>query len=332
MENLLLNLSLAILNHLYCLLRDNCNQMSHLYIKKQGLFFVTFFVLIIAVQGQTMDTCIHSSMQELLNNSSEEETLGKQIKETRLRFTEYTAVIHNFKGYEITINDDEANYQGDFSGGNHNEQALLNTNERDNEDYIETLIVLKDTIELSEMLFDDRINNTLFEIIPKNNQDKFSISYCYMSVLSEVIDHRQLDIQSLQQFNYDSLLIVEEQTEFYSLLDSASYFFTTLPHSPDMQEVKVTNGKINVLQQNTTEQLSWEQLQFEKEMVRIKQKYGLKDTLVVIPGEYNTVATLNKDAQLFCYSYVSFLFKIERTNPVGLIEKKFIKIYIAYGC
>ena len=93
------------------------------------------------------------------------------------------------------------------------------------------------------------------------------------------------------------------------------------------------DGKIEpVKKRNTKEQIDWEKKQLQEEFVRIKKKYQLHDTLVVIPGEYDTVATLTKKGKLFAYGYNSFLFRLERFRNKKRIETKYIVVSIGYGC
>jgi len=277
------------------------------------------------------DTFMRSEEEENSNQSPEEELTVKPQRETRLRYTNFSVIIHNFKGYETDGEFGNRNYYGQFGGGGEKKQAYLNDNESEIEDYIETLIILEDTIELSEILFDDRINTTLIQIIPKNESDKFKMSYCYLSTLNETIDYRNYSQKELKNFDYNKLISIKEKTPFLPIKDSAKYFFRALPHPADMVKVEVVNGKL-IEHSNTQEQIEWEYKQLKKDLDRIKKKYNLHDTLVVIPGEYDTEITLTKDRKLFGYGYESFLFRIERFSSNNLIETKYIVIYISYGC
>jgi hypothetical protein len=252
---------------------------------------------------EVSDVSNYSHIQE---TNSYEEPEDPESKETRIRFKNFTLVIHDFKGYEIVTSDinesedeiKDRTYWGHYGGHSDLKQAILNDNEIDNEDYKETLISLKDTLHLSESLVmggnDNRIwPTTLFQIIPNNSQDRFMVSYRYLSYLNDI----------------------KEQTPLYTLKDSAQYFFRALPHSS-----------------NTQEEFDWVQYHYSKELDRIKKKYNLRDTLVVIPGEYNTELTLTNGNELFSYGYESYLFQIECYNNNKLIEKKYVVIYIAYGC
>lgn len=257
-------------------------------------------------------------------------TLEPEI--TRLRFPNFTLLIHDFKGYETHGDFGNRHYYGQFGGGGESQQAWLNDDEMEDSNYIQTLIVVKDTVAISEILFDNRINNTLFEIVPVNKSDRFKISYCYLSRLNEIVDERNFSTEEMRNIDYEKLVHINEQTPYYPLTDSANLFFRARPHSPDMIEVTVKDGEVVPVNPNTPEQLNWEQNQTDQDFTRIKKKYHLRDTLVVIPGEYNTVATLTKENKLFGYGYDSFLFKIERYTNRDLVETKYVQIYIAYGC
>lgn len=278
------------------------------------------------------------------NNNSEPTEETKTIGETRLRYKNFSLVFYNFEGYE---RDKDRNgdvykqtYSLQFGGNNENIiEAEFNDNEQNDEvsgdlnpNYEETLIVKKDTLHLSEQLFDDRINNTLIEIIPNNKEDKFKMSFCYLSSLNEIFDNRNHKSKELDKL-YENQLTYKEQTKFVNINDSANFYFRALPHTADMEEITVLNNKIvPVKPRNTKAQISWEQSFYEEEIKRIKKKYNLKDTLVIIPGEYDTVATLTKNKKLFGYGYLSFLFRVERYNNNKLVETKYIVIEIASGC
>ncbi|NDI98690.1 hypothetical protein GWA97_06345 [Flavobacterium sp. LaA7.5] len=270
---------------------------------------------------------------------SDEESTA--LRETRLRYTDFTVVLHDFMGY------DEDSYSKDYlyPYHSHNElenreyaQAILNIEEQENEDYKETLIVLKDTINLFESFGehgnDNRINNTLIQIVPNNSNDTFKVSFCYLSSLNEIIDYRKHSNKELETlYQQAEAWHIDEQTPYIKVKDSAGLYFKALPNTPDMVAVKVVNGEIvPVKSANTRKQLNDEEKQWKHEYKRIKKKYALRDTLVVIPGEYDTVATLTKDKKLYGYGYDAFLFRIERFVNGKKAQTKYITINILYGC
>ena len=257
----------------------------------------------------------------------------EEPKDTRLRYPHFTMVFHNFKGYEKEWGNIEGTYTLQFGPNDENIiMAKLNDDEKENEDYIETLIAMSDTMFLSEILFDDRINNTLIEFIPGTSTDLFKVSMCYLSSINEVIDYRKYIPQQLDQL-YNESIHLNEITQYTFLSDSAHFFFRAMPHTSDMEEVKVVDGKIvPAKKRNSRTQIHQEQRYYEEEIARVKKKYNLRDTLVVIPAEYDRVATLTDDSHLFGYSYDAFLFRIDRYNKKKLIETKYVAVSIAYGC
>ncbi len=261
----------------------------------------------------------------------ETETTEDIIKDTRIQFKTFGVIFHHFKGYVkdqyIADPEDEKNFE---HYAEYKRQAALIIDYPDSGGYKETLIAKTDTLHLGEDL-DERINNTLIEIIPNNKGEKFKIYHCYLSNINEIIDDRNLTPEERDKRITEAVQI-NEITAYSPVKDSAKFFFRAFPHMPDMVAVNVTEGGKIEVESNTKEQIDWENAQFDKDLQRIKKKYNLRDTLVVIPGEYDTVATLTKDGKLFGYSYGAHVFKIERYIGRKLIETKYVIVYISYGC
>ncbi|SFQ45838.1 hypothetical protein SAMN05444144_10555 [Flavobacterium akiainvivens] len=264
-------------------------------------------------------------------------------KETRLRYKNFTVVIHDFDFNEARQVYPEGEnlyypfYSDDQEENRRNAHALLNIGERDSANYKETLIVLKDTIGLNEDFGDpndSRINNTLIQILPGNRKDTFKVSFCYLSTLNQIVDRRNYKDEELEALYLAAEShMVKEQTPYVTIKDSLGLYFRALPHTADMQAVTVVNGAVKpVNKPNTKEQVNQEQKQWEDEVARIKYKYALNDTLVVIPGEYDTVATLTRNKKLYGYMYDAYLFKIERFSKGKKVETKYVVISILYGC
>jgi hypothetical protein len=200
-----------------------------------------------------------------------------------------------------------------------------------NPDYCETLIAKQDTLFIGEDL-DNRFNNKLIEILPNEKGLNFKLSACYLTSLYEVFDYRNYSNEEIDSL-YQSSQNFKDNTQYIPLQDSAQYFFRAFPHTSDLEEVTIKDGKVvTVEEQNTEKQKLSELMYFENELNQIKRKYGLKDTLVIIPMEYDIVATLTKNQQLYNYIYESFLVKIEVFRKKEKIETKYIQIYIMYGC
>jgi len=252
---------------------------------------------------------------------------------TTLKYKGFTVVFHGFKGYETEsdMDLDRPTYQCSFAFCDTSEAILELTNDGNNATLTGALIVKKDTLHLSESL-DQRINNSLIQIIPANKNDKFKVSFYYLSRLYEIIDNRIHSEEEVTRF-YEEQKTFSEQTEFINLKDSSGYYFRTLPHTSDMEEVTVIDGKIVPEKTpNTPAEAHTEEMLFKKEITRIKKKYNLRDTLVVIPHEYDIIATLTGNKRLYDYSYDSFVFRIDRYHGKKIIESKFIVVGIAYGC
>ncbi|MFC5271628.1 hypothetical protein [Adhaeribacter terreus] len=213
------------------------------------------------IQGIISDSILNSiSVDETAGSFSEDEPTDEEnsLKETRLKYPAFEVVIHNFKGYEPALNEThngDRKYYSQFGGSSDYNEAELNDAEQENEDYTEALIVKKDTLHISEQLFDDRINNTLIQILPKNKNDRFKLSFCYLSTLGEIIDDRKMTREEANK-RYKKAARYDEQTQYYSIKDSASFYFRAMPHTPDMEEITVKDGKIVPVKKPNTKRRS----------------------------------------------------------------------------
>lgn len=241
----------------------------------------------------------------------------EEYRETRLRFPKFTIVIHNFKGYDTYGEFGNRSYGGDFDVSRREGEAYLNDKVDSldiiNDNYIETLIVVKDSIHLSESLFDNRINGKLIQIIPNNQNDRFEISFCYLKDLVEMFDYKKLSWEQFDEL-YSKRFHKQESTEFIKLKDSLNFYFRTFDTSDENKYAEF--------------------LRFhEKDFERIKQKYGFRDTLIEFRGEGGTAyATLTKNNKIFGYDADAELFRIKRYSGNKLKETKYIIVYYAYGC
>jgi hypothetical protein len=277
---------------------------------------------------EVSDVSDYSHIQETNYNEEPEDS---ESKETRIRFKNFILVIHDFKGYEISIKEmtekedgiEERTYWGQFGGGSDLNQATLNDNEIENEDYKETLIVLTDTLHLSESLVmggnDNKINQTLFQIIPKIYGETYQISFCYLTSLYEMFQDRNLSEIEFEK-RYKNRFFKKEHTDFVSIKDSLKLYFPLTLLSDHNEQAWYTNGTMS-------------KSFYDKELERIKNKYSLSDTLIEFSGEGGaSYATLNKDKRIFGYDTYAYLFKIDRLKDKKVLETKYIVIYIAYGC
>lgn len=274
------------------------------------------------------DSSDYSQIQE---TSFNEEPEDSESKKTRIRFENFTLVIHDFKGYETGINEmtgredeiGERTYRGQFGGGSDLNQAIFNDNEIENEDYKETLIILKDTLHLSESLVmggnDNKINKTLFEIKPRTDNENYQISFCYLSSLYEMFQDRNLSEAEFEKL-YGNRFFKKERTDFVAIEDSSRYYFPLTLLSDHNEQAWYINGTMTT---------SF----YDKEHDRIKKKYSLSDTLIIFSGEGgSSYATLTNGSRIFGYDAYAYLLKVDRLKDKKIIETKYIVIYIAYGC
>lgn len=277
---------------------------------------------------EASDVSDYSYIHQTSNNEEPEKT---ELKETRIRFKNFTLVIHDFKGYEIRTNDISGNedevvektYWGQFGGGSDLKQAILNDNEIENEYYKETLIVLTDTLHLSESLVmggnDNKINQTLFQIIPKIDGENYQISFCYLTSLYEMFQDRNLSEIEFEKL-YKNRFFKNESTDFVTIKDSTKFYFPLTLLADHNEQAWYTNGTMS-------------KSFYDKEIKRIKNKYSLSDTLIEFSGEGGaSYATLTKDNRIFGYDTYAYLLKIDRLKDKKILETKYIVIYIAYGC
>lgn len=250
-------------------------------------------------------------------------------KDTRIKFPDFEVIFYNFRAYDTELSESgDLVFFSYFAMTNSDEAAFLVRSDSSDEEYIQTS---NDTLILSEDL-DERINNTLLEIVPVYHKDQFRVNMYYESTLGQIIDDREMTYQE-RDSAWEQVIKINEHTPPIHLPDSARYFFRAAPHTPDMIEVTVKDGEIvPVSFNNTEEQIKKEQAYDEQEWERIKTKYALHDTLVEIPGEYITIAPLTDGKKLYGYGYDYYVFEIQRLQNQKIIETVYIRIGIAYGC
>ncbi len=274
-------------------------------------------------------------------------------RRTRLSYDNFDVVIHDFNAfidYRVSFCEDceKQYYPSAYETEAENaqnaegmfEDVVIGYHAADQSTLTEpTLIVFKDTLNLHESFGnenegDSRINNTLFQILPKHDKDKFKLSICYQTTLYEVLDIRDISEDLWEAWEAFELIRekYDEQTEFIALKQTHKNFFLAMPHQADMIRAEIIDGEIVFPDLNNEKQLEEEQKIYDDELRRIKKKYELVDTLISIPGEYDTYITLGRGKKLFSYSYERFLIKIERMEGDIRKETKFISIEILYGC
>lgn len=202
------------------------------------------------------------------------------------------------------------------------------------------LRVTKDTLHLAEDFghegeSDNQLYNTLIQIIPKYKEDTYKISMCYETLLYETLDQKgyieKENNGTIESF-YENHERHREYTTYIPLEEKHKGFFLALPHLPELIETRLVDGVPINYDVNYEKQLEQEQKTNDAELKRIKKKYNLTDTLIHVPGEYDTYITLNRGKQLFGYTYENYLFKIERMQGNVRKETKYISVNILSGC
>jgi hypothetical protein len=242
------------------------------------------------------------------------------LKDTRIDFPGFVVVLHHFRGYVNEYEDKGEETEHPVPFFNSGEATVK---EERVENHVlelsfrkETILAKKDTLHLGEDM-DERIDNTLIEIIPKDSDDRFKVSFGYEAALDEVIDYSRHKREKWEKLSRNA----KSFTTFTSpvtLPDSAAYFFRA---QRDKHEDPHSEGREN-----------WDEAYFKKEKAAVKEKYVMLDTGVTIPGEYDRYANLHKGKNLFNFWYRSYLFRIDRINKGKIVETRYLNIGIQYGC
>lgn len=289
---------------------------------KANVFICCILLLSIGchkIRKQSQATNIVADTTTYGNNSaaykSDEDSIS--YKDTHLRFPEFDLVLHKFYGYYVHPEDNTlvGEYAADLL------RDSLNNNE--------ILVARRDTVSLSEDL-DERLNKTLFQLVPKNKQDYFKVSMVYIGRLTEIYDSIRY-AGDMERYEKESRN-VKETTKYVKLTDSAGYYFRATPHTADMVPVTVKNGKMVYKTDTTEAEMKAEEQYNTNELDKIKRKYNLRDTLVEYPGEYTYYGTLTGNKLIYSYEYESYIIKINRYHKKKLVETKYIVVSIMYGC
>jgi hypothetical protein len=164
-------------------------------------------------------------------------------------------------------------------------------------------------------------------------KDIFKMTFCYLTRVYELISNITLSDDETEQL-YANSNTYKDKTKPIQIKDSSGLYFYLVPHTSDMESITVKNGKIvPVHERNTDKQNALEEKAIAQELKRIKKKYQLKDTNVVMDDEYQTIARFTGNKKLYDYVYDAFFIRIDRFNQQGiLLESKYIQIDIQYGC
>lgn len=160
--------------------------------------------------------------------------------------------------------------------------------------------VKADTALISEDV-GDYVRGKLLQIAPKNKKDKFRISYAYHEIISELYQREKHNDIDWDEWAKNSVHW-EGQSDYKTLKDSVKYFFW-LPEADYEGYEKIRERKLN-----------------------------LRDTSVIEDGEYSTEATLVYKEKPCTHFLESLILKIERIRSRKVLETKYIKIILSYGC
>ncbi len=170
--------------------------------------------------------------------------------------------------------------------------------------------VKADTLRLVEDVFND-LSSVLIEIIPKNKDDRFNISYSLKEGLEEHLDKKIYDYQNFKS-NEEYLDAIkkwkknrvhwESWTDHKYVSDSLNYYF-----------------KMPVIDLSVYEDA-------------IKQRKGLRDTLVDFSGESDDIATVVYKNKPCYYGIERGILAIERLVAGKTKERRIISIIFTSGC
>lgn len=248
---------------------------------------------------------------EKLAREREEYLTLLQEEQMWLQYPEYAIYFPHFKGYEKDV----ANVNGSweystptpFTASDERPKEADLLMEQVNDSVREKIQVYKDTLHLSEDV-GVYLDNTRMHIIPSDRHDRFVVSYCMLTRLNETSTDRDFPGGSSWQ----------EYTPFIRLRDSVRNQFVI-----DAPDDRVLYGQPGPKEDDY----------FARQLAAIKRKYRLQDTLIEISGEGgSSYITLKKGKKLYGYGRESYLIRVEQYRNGRLRSRKFIVIYMSFGC
>lgn len=214
---------------------------------------------------------------------------------TYIKYKNFSLTIHDYKVYEATIDYRIQQPMYEYEGSISN----VKTNITGDSSYY--LIPLKDTIRLEEWVFED-LSNRLISFTPLTSDKKdirFSVS---ASLLEKVFEQAPRNEPEIGWEKWDENKVSwDGQTPYTQLKDSAGYF--------------------RIPQINSFDNFD-----------NLKKELNLRDTLVVIEGEYDSVATVVYKNKACHFLIESIILRIDMYRREVLAETKYIQIFFSYGC
>ena len=190
---------------------------------------------------------------------------------TELSFANFTVIIYDFQVYNLATGYDGLDTLSD---------------------------IRKDTVVIEEWPF-NHISGKLVYIEPKNNGERYKVSYSLHKSLLELYDERVIkDYDSWDKTRYRRNWF----SKFKLFRDSAAYYF----RMPELYD--------GSLEQN------------------IKKRFEMRDTLIIPPGEMPPVATLMYKAKPIVFDIPEACIRIERYRGRKRIETKYIWVVFTRGC
>lgn len=210
-----------------------------------------------------------------------------------IKYADFFVTIYNYGAYETVVNYLEGNKPIYFE---YTEKKDLDIKiDGVNQCY---LIPHKDTILLNEFVFND-LSNKILKITPTINEKgiKFKLSARL---------YERIWQQWSRDINYEKWDTLQEKWEDISppieIKDSANYFFKI----PEIQTLS--------------------------DFSQLYEDLNLRDTLVVIEGEYDDVATIVYKNRPAHFVVDDILLRVDMYRLETLIETKYIRIVFSYGC
>ena len=299
-------------------------------IQKISLKALTLMVLLIfsCKKNSNISATENNKIQETHVNTTSNKAELKESKEeinytndttniskTNIHFPDFKVIIHGYKGYEID------SYDGEILGLTEKNASLVIDDEH------EYVLARQDTLFLYETM-DERIGENIIQILPNTNGDTFKVYSGYIGLIYEQFNVKGMELEAINKA-YENSLRINEATKFIALTDIGNLNFKLLPDD---------NLGLNLLKDRRDKETDTIQQQHEKvislteEFKKVKQKYGMRDTLVEIPIEFTEYATLTKNGKLFNYVFDSDIFRIEQYRNNTKISTKYIVVKIMYGC
>lgn len=219
-----------------------------------------------------------------------------------IRFNDYLFTIFDYGTYQSAINfntGESTYYKADSF---YNMQITI----KDYNNYYLSFPETQDTIKLEEWTFNNLFNSLIkIEPISPKADEHFKLSIALNESIWEsflTTGKDRWDESVYEKWAANEQVKWDGTTRFYPIKDSANYYYRV----PEMESLT--------------------------EFDELTQKLSLRDTLVVIPGEYDDVSTIVYKNKPCHFLVASGILKIEKYKGTEVKDTKYIKIEFSYGC